>query len=221
MCLDQFDDLDNSRLSGRFPLSPEFSFGDENAFSSLTFGSGDEEAKFHLRLELGFPLPGTGRRDVGPAVAIGGVYPTQHPEAGNFTLPDVVLKGPLGDTVMDKRAKRLGTYGLSDQLSGSNESFLTYGKTANRPDIAPYATMLGLKGSQTSFGVVEILSGRVGPGEVPVFAVALTGRFDPAGFVFDLTEQLGGVVPGEVLKLLGICRRCILRGDSSSTGFSL
>ena len=26
---------------------------------------------------------------------------------------------------------------------------------------------------------------------------------------------------GEVLKLLGICRRCILRGDSSSTGFSL
>ena len=28
-------------------------------------------------------------------------------------------------------------------------------------------------------------------------------------------------VGGEVLKLLGICRRCILRGDSSSTGFSL
>ena len=31
----------------------------------------------------------------------------------------------------------------------------------------------------------------------------------------------GAFANGEVLKLLGICRRCILRGDSSSTGFSL
>ena len=36
--------------------------------------------------------------------------------------------------------------------------------------------------------------------------------------IFELISQH---VEGEVLKLLGICRRCILRGDSSSTGFSL
>ena len=37
-----------------------------------------------------------------------------------------------------------------------------------------------------------------------------------------ITEQVFKVNGlGEVLKLLGICRRCILRGDSSSTGFSL
>ena len=35
------------------------------------------------------------------------------------------------------------------------------------------------------------------------------------------TESWWQQFTGEVLKLLGICRRCILRGDSSSTGFSL
>ena len=37
----------------------------------------------------------------------------------------------------------------------------------------------------------------------------------------DMDKEAAKRVFGEVLKLLGICRRCILRGDSSSTGFSL
>ena len=38
------------------------------------------------------------------------------------------------------------------------------------------------------------------------------------GSTFDISQI---ETTGEVLKLLGICRRCMLRGDSSSTGFSL
>ena len=38
---------------------------------------------------------------------------------------------------------------------------------------------------------------------------------------YSAPQVAGTDEPGEVLKLLGICRRCILRGDSSSTGFSL
>ena len=72
------------------------------------------------------------------------------------------------------------------------------------------------------FGAVVDTSGSMTRADLgkAIGAIASYAMSRDVGYV-RLVQCDAAAHDGEVLKLLGICRRCILRGDSSSTGFSL
>ena len=179
---------------------------DRNAGTDPSAGS-DPNVGTGLRIALA-PEPSGSKHDLNDTLQRAGIEAVA--EAIDAARPVQARQGSLSpDLSEDQRAAAQAM--LSDTPLTLIRGHAGTGKTFTLAEVARLWQERGY----------EVLGGAAS-GKATSELSSIEGMRTASLAAWEARWSRGETLPkGEVLKLLGICRRCILRGDSSSTGFSL